>query len=47
VLALCAPMLGGSGALARPASYAEIARRLGRQPQYVRNIVKPLRESLA
>lgn len=45
--ALCAPLLTRSGAGAAPATYAQIGQRLGRQPQYVRNVVKALRETLA
>jgi len=45
--ALAAPLLTCSGARARPASYADIGRRLGLKPGYVRNVVKDIRESLA
>jgi hypothetical protein len=47
LVALCAPVLTRTGPDARPASYAEIGRRLGRQPQYIRNVLKSLRESLS
>jgi len=47
LVALCAPMLTESGPRAQPATYAQIGQRLGRQPQYIRNIVKSLRESLS
>jgi hypothetical protein len=45
--ALCAPLLSESGPKAVPATYAQIAQRLGLQPQYVRNVVKALRETLS
>jgi hypothetical protein len=45
--ALCSPLLCRSGAIAAPATYAEIGQCLGRQPQYIRNVVKSLRETLA
>jgi hypothetical protein len=44
--ALCEPLLTRSGAGARPATYAQIGARLGRQPHYVRNVLKALRERL-
>jgi len=44
---LSAPLLTRSGAEAVPATYAEIGRRLDLQPQYVRNVVKSIRETLA
>jgi hypothetical protein len=47
LLALCAPLLTESGPRAAPATYAQIGQRLDRQPQYIRNIVKSLRESLS
>ncbi|MFI6630805.1 hypothetical protein ACIBI7_18195 [Nonomuraea fuscirosea] len=45
--ALCEPLLVKAGPQAVPATYAQMGRRLGRQPQYVRNVVKSLRESLS
>ena len=45
--ALCAPMLIRSGAMAAPATYAQIGYLLNRRPQYIRNVVKSLREALA
>jgi hypothetical protein len=45
--ALCEPLLVRAGPQAVPATYAQMGRRLGRQPQYVRNVVKSLRESLS
>ncbi|MGI5272483.1 hypothetical protein ACQEUU_25230 [Nonomuraea sp. CA-218870] len=45
--ALCEPLLVRAGPQAVPATYTQIGRRLGRQPQYVRNVVKSLRESLS
>jgi hypothetical protein len=45
--ALCEPLLVRTGPQAVPATYAQMGRRLGRQPQYVRNVVKSLRESLS
>jgi DNA-binding CsgD family transcriptional regulator len=47
LIALCRPMLTASGSGARPATYAEIGDRLGLSPQYVRNVIKVLRESLS
>ncbi|WP_221761958.1 hypothetical protein [Nonomuraea sp. WAC 01424] len=47
ISALCEPLLMRTGPHAAPATYAQIGRRLGRQPQYIRNVVKSLRESLA
>jgi hypothetical protein len=44
--ALCEPLLTGSGPQAVPATYAQIGQRLGLRPQYVRNVVKSLRETL-
>ncbi|MBO3753131.1 hypothetical protein J5X84_44470 [Streptosporangiaceae bacterium NEAU-GS5] len=45
--ALCEPLLVKAGPQAVPATYAQIGRRLGRQPQYIRNVVKVLRENLS
>ncbi len=45
--ALCEPLLTESGPRAAPATYAQIGQRIGRQPGYVRNVIKTLRESLA
>ncbi|MER5643712.1 hypothetical protein [Streptosporangium sp. NPDC002524] len=47
IAALCEPLLRRTGPRAVPATYAQIGRRLGRRPQYIRNVVKSLRESLA
>ncbi|GAB1822229.1 hypothetical protein HerbRD11066_53930 [Herbidospora sp. RD11066] len=44
--ALCAPLLVRAGPGAVPATYAQIGARLDRQPRYVRNVLKSLRESL-
>ena len=46
LLALCEPMLTRNGQAARPATYAQIARRLSLRPGYVRNVVQALRETL-
>ncbi|MFI5933374.1 hypothetical protein [Actinoplanes sp. NPDC051494] len=46
VAELCRPLLTGSGTAARPATYAEIGERLGLSPQYVRNVLKVVRENL-
>ncbi|WP_198169414.1 hypothetical protein [Herbidospora daliensis] len=45
--ALCEPLLANAGPRAAPATYAEIGSRLGRRPQYIRNVVKAIRESLS
>jgi hypothetical protein len=47
LLALCEPLLTCTGAAASPPTYAQIGRRLGRQPQYTRNVIKSIRESLS
>jgi len=47
LVALCAPLLTGSGPRVAPATYHQIGAQLGRSPAYVRNVVKGLRESLA
>jgi hypothetical protein len=44
---LCRPLLTASGAAARPATYAEIGSRLDLSPQYVRNVLKAIREKLS
>jgi hypothetical protein len=44
---LCAPLLTGAGPDARPASYTQIGQALGLSPNYVRNVLKALREALA
>jgi hypothetical protein len=44
--ALCAPMLEKMGEAAGPASAREIGAALGLQPNYVRNVLKELREEL-
>ncbi|MEU4560182.1 hypothetical protein AB0F72_17500 [Actinoplanes sp. NPDC023936] len=46
LVALCAPLLRESGPRALPATYAEIEARLDLRPQYVRNLLKALRETL-
>ncbi|WP_051167223.1 hypothetical protein [Actinoplanes sp. N902-109] len=45
--ALCEPLLTRSGPAAAPATYSQIGARLGRQPQYIRNVVKSIREQLS
>jgi hypothetical protein len=45
--ALCASLLTGTGGGAVPATYTQIGDRLGLRPQYVRNVIKSLREVLA
>lgn len=45
--ALAAPILLNQGDQAAPATYGDIAQRLGLQPGYVRNVLKSLRESLS
>ncbi len=45
--ALAAPILLNQGDQAAPATYSDIAQRLGLQPGYVRNVLKSLRESLS
>lgn len=45
--ALCAPMLEKLGEPAGPASAREIGAALGLQPNYVRNVLKEVREELA
>jgi hypothetical protein len=47
LVALCRPLLCESGSRARPATYAEIGAQLGLRPQYVRNVVKAIRDTLA
>ena len=47
LVSLCEPLLIRSGPQAAPATYAEIGHRLGRQPQYVRNVIKSIRETLS
>jgi hypothetical protein len=44
--ALCAPMLSAQGAAAAPATYHQIGESLGLSAQYVRNVVKGVREAL-
>ena len=44
--ALCAPMLSGQGPAAAPATYHQIGETLDLSPQYVRNVVKGVREAL-
>ena len=45
--ALCAPLLTRTGPGAVPATYTQIAARLGLRPGYVRNVLKTIRESLS
>jgi hypothetical protein len=45
--ALCEPLLRPDRRDATPATYRQIGMRLGRQPGYVRNVLKELREALA
>lgn len=45
--ALCAPLLTSSGPHAAPATYAQVADRLDLRPQYVRNVIRTLREKLS
>lgn len=44
---LCAPLLTEPGPDTRPASYVQIGRTLGLSPNYVRNVLKAVRETLA
>jgi hypothetical protein len=44
--ALCEPLLVGSGAAAAAATYRQVGLRVGRQPGYVRNVFKQIREKL-
>jgi hypothetical protein len=46
VEALCAPMLSGRGADAAPATYQQIGKTLNLSPQYVRNVIQTVRETL-
>jgi len=46
VEALCAPMLSRHGSDAAPATYQQIGKVLGLSPQYVRNVVQTVRETL-
>ncbi|MGW4943582.1 hypothetical protein ACWEOZ_18565 [Actinoplanes sp. NPDC004185] len=46
VEALCAPMLSQRGADATPATYQQIGASLGLSPQYVRNVIQTVRETL-
>jgi hypothetical protein len=46
IVELCRPLLTRCGAAARPATYAEIGERLDLSPQYVRNVIKSIRENL-
>ncbi|WP_061298859.1 hypothetical protein [Herbidospora cretacea] len=45
--ALCEPLLVRAGPGAVPATYAQVGARLDRQPGYVRNVLKALRENLS
>ena len=47
LVALCAPLLTGSGPGAVPATYNRIGEVLALRPQYVRNVIKSIREELA
>jgi hypothetical protein len=44
--ALCEPLLIGSGTQATAATYRQVGVRVGRQPGYVRNVFKQIRERL-
>ncbi|MBO3753021.1 hypothetical protein J5X84_43850 [Streptosporangiaceae bacterium NEAU-GS5] len=46
VEALCVPMLSQRGAGAAPATYQQIRKTLGLSPQYVRNVIQTVRETL-
>lgn len=46
VAALCAPMLSRQGADAAPATYQQIGTALNLSPQYVRNVIQTVRETL-
>jgi hypothetical protein len=46
VEALCAPMLERRGADVAPATYQQIGTALGLSPQYVRNVIQTVRETL-
>ena len=46
VEALCAPMLSRRGAGAAPATYQQIGTALSLSPQYVRNVIQTVRETL-
>jgi hypothetical protein len=46
IVELCRPLLSERGPAARPATYAEIGDRLDLSPQYVRNVIKSIRENL-
>jgi hypothetical protein len=45
--ALCEPLLTRTGPKASPATYRQIGQRVGRRPDYVRTVLKRLREQLA
>lgn len=45
--ALCEPLLTSAGPRAAPATYAQIGQRLDRSPQYIRNVIKAIREALS
>ncbi len=47
IVELCRPLLTRSGADARPATYKEIGERLGRGPNYVRNVISDVRRELS
>ncbi|WP_018505990.1 helix-turn-helix domain-containing protein [Parafrankia discariae] len=47
IIELCRPLLTKSGADARPATYKEIGERLGRGPNYVRNVISDVRRELS
>lgn len=46
VEALCAPMLNRRGADAAPATYQQMGKTLNLSPQYVRNVIQTVRETL-
>ncbi|MFC7529224.1 hypothetical protein [Actinoplanes sp. GCM10030250] len=45
-VALCRPLLIASGRAARPATYTEIGAALNLKPQYVRRVIREIREIL-
>jgi hypothetical protein len=47
LVALCEPVLRPAAGDARPATYRQVGEVLGRQPGYVRNAFRQIRETLA